>query len=1371
MSTVINVFWSNAGLLSGSLSQCLDPSNITDATCEGGLTSVAAVIRISRARGDGPALFFPVIERTTRFVQMHPLGWGVNRLIMRSQFGWDTFLAPPSLFSGVRDMSSLQSHDFTPLLSNLDLGPTNAWLKFIEQVHFDHDTGIAAIVVGQQDQPGSVPQVESVNAMLDYVALLNKDNGCFSSDDMDGQYTNFPTQNSTDVRLSRCWSPIAFFTEADSKKYKAFLRAVQAHLNPPVLLINDGNHKGAPSVPTKVAPNLWVIGLEGFRNKTVCEQLRIEFDKADTLKMRTVSNVTLIQHKIKGLSLELKDKTYVSDQIFLRKQADTALENDPVVGSSGFMPFARTDDEMKYRKCMGGECPIGNLFTSALRWTTDADIAFLSSGGLRGPGWPEGPVRVGNIWEALPFANFLCTGVMSGVSVFRLLNYTTAVSTFESTYTTMGDRLLQMSGMKISYNTLVDGSGSGRLMSVDVWDKDTQVYLPLERLKLYKFVTDRWLCTRFDPYPSLLGGELIIDGEVPGAVDSSQTVQDIVGEYLSSLNKPYNTTIQGKYVNNTYASKPLAFLQSPESCLADYFWKAKTLTCVPCPGGKNIKFSEELISLYISPDKSSVNGRNILNNRELFNVTIAPKSNPSWVISKQLATGSTMLRPGDSIGIDFDIDPGALVEGNTRGSIFFGVVLDGDYQGCLTGRDITFDVLVQVAPDEDLNQIVKIRPVGLTIMVLAAGLAVAFSVWTFVFRKHQVVKSSQQLFLQLICFGTFIMATAIIPLSIDDSIASQRGCDIACMVTPWLISTGFVVTFSALFAKTWCINRVIRGAKTFDPKSSMAKIRAISSVTVKKRDVLAPFIVAFSVNCVLLLCWTLIDPSCWIRQPANEANLSDLSDISNTFGSCQSKGTASMVLAGLTVSVDFLMLTIVCVQAYNARHMNGGNTEIHWVLVACASWIQVIVVGIPVMLLTQRQTSTSYFTKTALIFLACVSMLLLMFVPKICAIRKSTKVKAPSVRMLLSGRTPPLEMPEKCNFHIFMSHAWGTGQGTTHAITRKMQQFFPGLRVWLDVDELQDTSKLEEYVSASAVFVLFYSAGYFQSRNCRREIYTAMKLNKPTILLYVGDENVLNEMKEECIEHCVCSESPGSEQILNELFGCNDGSSDTEFGPIQWLNEGSFSAAALNRIYCRVLAYLPNYQKNYHILEKEGIIVPGELSAVSLHSPVTLLVSEEFNVGVSDVASEITRMLSLDGGNSNMITITDAAWCLEGKGKLDIYQFEDISTKEQDDLSESQKFFLLYLKKDTFAEKQLIPILKACTKDPNISILLVHENEFAKGGCDFDSVYSTAPQDLIDPPCNLFRNIATPLYKIYQYREVSLRKILCKMGATHPKDN
>lgn len=56
----------------------------------------------------------------------------------------------------------------------------------------------------------------------------------------------------------------------------------------------------------------------------------------------------------------------------------------------------------------------------------------------------------------------------------------------------------------MTYNTELDGSDAGRLISVDVWDNETEDYVPLERLKMYKFATDSWMCDHFTPYPSLL---------------------------------------------------------------------------------------------------------------------------------------------------------------------------------------------------------------------------------------------------------------------------------------------------------------------------------------------------------------------------------------------------------------------------------------------------------------------------------------------------------------------------------------------------------------------------------------------------------------------------------------------------------------------------------------------------------------------------------------------------------------------------------------------------------------------------------------------------------------------------------------------------
>jgi hypothetical protein len=74
-----------------------------------------------------------------------------------------------------------------------------------------------------------------------------------------------------------------------------------------------------------------------------------------------------------------------------------------------------------------------------------------------------------------------CVGTMSGLSLFKLMNYTTSVSTFEGADTNDGGRLLQVSGMKVTYNTELKES---RLVAVDIWDEVQQDYIPLERSKL-----------------------------------------------------------------------------------------------------------------------------------------------------------------------------------------------------------------------------------------------------------------------------------------------------------------------------------------------------------------------------------------------------------------------------------------------------------------------------------------------------------------------------------------------------------------------------------------------------------------------------------------------------------------------------------------------------------------------------------------------------------------------------------------------------------------------------------------------------------------------------------------------------------------------
>ena len=64
-------------------------------------------------------------------------------------------------------------------------------------------------------------------------------------------------------------------------------------------------------------------------------------------------------------------------------------------------------------------------------------------------------------------------------------------------------------------------------------------------------------------------------------------------------------------------------------------------------------------------------------------------------------------------------------------------------------------------------------------------------------------------------------------------------------------------------------------------------------------------------------------------------------------------------------------------------------------------------------------------------------------------------------------------------------------------VKQRLLEMIPGMRVFLDVDDLEDISDLEGYISRSLAVLVFCSAGYFESRNCIRELRSAMVHGKP----------------------------------------------------------------------------------------------------------------------------------------------------------------------------------------------------------------------------------------------------------------------------------
>lgn len=98
---------------------------------------------------------------------------------------------------------------------------------------------------------------------------------------------------------------------------------------------------------------------------------------------------------------------------------------------------------------------------------------------------------------------------------------------------------------------------------------------------------------------------------------------------------------------------------------------------------------------------------------------------------------------------------------------------------------------------------------------------------------------------------------------------------------------------------------------------------------------------------------------------------------------------------------------------------------------------------------------------------------------------RRARQRAP-LRLVSSGEPPTLHLGEGKVWHCFISHVWATGQDQAGMIKRWLVTHC-ALRCFLDVDDLQDLSQLEDQVSKAALVIIFLSKGYFQSKSILAE--------------------------------------------------------------------------------------------------------------------------------------------------------------------------------------------------------------------------------------------------------------------------------------------
>jgi hypothetical protein len=274
--------------------------------------------------------------------------------------------------------------------------------------------------------------------------------------------------------------------------------------------------------------------------------------------------------------------------------------------------------------------------------------------------------------------------------------------------------------------------------------------------------------------------------------------------------------------------------------------------------------------------------------------------------------------------------------------------------------------------DIELNLIPQgIRITGFVLGGLSMLIALWWLLWTIYYRNKDVVRIAQPIFLCQLIVGAFIISTAVISMSMQETtVANQHGLDVACMATPWLLSIGFVTAFSALFSKTWRLNKLFRSGQGF------------RRVQVKARDVILPFLVLSFLNITILIVWTVVAPMTWTRRWT--ASVDMYGRQIESYGSCYGgqDDRAQYAFLGLILLINIAALVVALYQSYRARNLPTDFNESYYVSVATFSLLESLMLGGPLLVLVHDNPTADFLIKSILIFIICSTILSFMFIPK-----------------------------------------------------------------------------------------------------------------------------------------------------------------------------------------------------------------------------------------------------------------------------------------------------------------------------------------------------------------------------------------------------
>ena len=417
----------------------------------------------------------------------------------------------------------------------------------------------------------------------------------------------------------------------------------------------------------------------------------------------------------------------------------------------------------------------------------------------------------------------------------------------------------------------------------------------------------------------------------------------------------------------------------------------------------------------------------------------------------------------------------------------------------------------------------------------------------------------------------------------------------------------------------------------------------------------------------------------------------------------------------------------------------------------------------------------------------------------------------------------PVQLPalEPGHYHLFLSHVWKTGQDSCRVIKQRLGEMIPGARIFLDVDDLEEIADLEGYIARSHSVLVYLSAGYVASKNCMRELVSAVEMRKPLITIVDPDADrgglTMEEARAQLVEAAESSflrwgfdeNAPSGEALFDALtsgaLGRRSSSGSPSSTEIEWNRIGVFQEVSLRLIAERLL---PRQRRRSSAdsgedtrrrrsnasssedMRRKSSFSPRRLSSAFMNwrssqqapSIRSSFSSYQIHAALTYTKKDITRAAYIlpaprSGRRFHLYCSRQVYGSLELAQEVQKAHGLDLRvSQELADLQDCERM-LVYLHKGTWRIGEASEIFArevATALCSGVQLLLAHEmlgvDQEARGGVEFADFFEceqgTTPQQLLR--AGIYSQIAVAL-KGGQHRKVSMA-LLAKALVDVPED-